>query len=568
MSAQRLVLVSGVANDAYSFIKAVDNILVSVYGWELVRRDLDANNDRSYWWRSEGEVKDKWMPLYCGLYADGGILRVFSASYKNPDTGAASDTMNSFFDTRIEDVNTQFNFWVSGNKDVVYLATQNNILRQHSLGFGYLNTFYPYKEDPYPAFIFGQRFTPDKFSDGDRIMAYTANRVYPRGGVSDGPFLTASSSGITGFYAAAHYSGLCSYAAPSPYDGRYAAFQPILYRTLSTSLKTNEVRGTFQNMWQIHGDVFTQGDIVAASGILTDVDTLVEDAKFVVYAENGTTDNTYIIGPILDFDSTQSLSYAYTFNSTFLELYLTADRGIERRGGSFRGGRVSSWRDRHIHPSDEVSGLDARNDAAQVTEANQPVPVEDVINNLPVVRFSSADSMYLTGEMDTDNDMTIIAVASYSSGSSRAPIFNVRGSAGGVDTLFSLEFNENSNDSATAVHIAGGGTNRVEYTGLSSGTPYILTTTVSGTDTSLYVNGFSGGSSVVDNSKGTAAAGTDLTYSLGVDLTSGGSVGTFFGDLDLAELLVYKKVLTNEQLQSIWCSLSERYNVAVSGTCP
>lgn len=566
MSAQRLVLVSGTADDGPSFMRALDNILVSVYGWELAYKGVDTSSDRYYWWRSEGEVRDRWMPLYCGIYADN-YLRVFTGTYKT-DTGAQSDVISNFPNSVIPETGSQFNFWVSGNKDVVYIASQNATLNQYTLGFGYLNTFYSYKEDPYPVFIFGQRQPTYNFADQDRILAYTADRSHPTGGVSGGPFLTPSASGISGYYRAPNYAWLCSYAAPSPYDGRYAAFQPILYRELSTSIKTNEVRGTFQNMWQIHGDVFTQGDIVAASGILTDVDTLVEDAKFVVYAENGVTGNTYIIGPILDFDSTQSLSYAYTFNSPFLELYLTADRGIERRGGSFRGGRVSSWRDRHIHPSDEVSGLDARNDAAQVTEANQPVPVEDVINNLPVVRFSSADSMHLTGEMDTDNDMTIIAVASYSSGSSRAPIFNVRGSAGGVDTLFSLEFNENSNDSATAVHIAGGGTDRVEYTGLSSGTPYILTTTVSGTDTSLYVNGFSGGSSVVDNSKGTAAAGADLTYSLGVDLTSGGAVGSAYGDLDIGELLVYKKVLTNEQLQSIWCSLSEKYNVAVSGTCP
>jgi hypothetical protein len=565
MSINNLTVVSGTATTEQDFIVALDNTLAHVFGWELVRKNSDSSSDRDYWFRSAGEQAGTYMPLYARVRGFSNALEFYTYSNLTA-AGVSSDEVYNSSVTKIS-ISTSFDFWISGNKDIFYVMVKGTTNNHFMGGVGYLDTPYTSAQDPLPAFSTGQGNATTLFT-GNRVRSYSAPSWWSShtGGALGGPFLdagTSTSSGVENTYIGTGNT-ILQYASPLQRDGRYMCTPVSLYIGLTTDLITSEFRGSLPNLWGMWGDSASMGGIVTASGININSDSVVSDANFIVMTEFNQDDNTYIIGPVDDYDISDR---GVPHSVGGVQLYLAADRGIERNGGAFTGGKVSNWRDQHYHPSLEAAYND-RNDGTQGTEANQPTPVEGVVNSKPVVRFVSGSSTNLTGTFSVDNDMTLFAVASYSNGSNRCPILNVRGDISSVDTLFSLEFNENSSNSATAVNIAAAGTDREEVTSLSSDTMYILTNTVSGTTTTLYVDGWDGSSSTITNTKGTVAAGpADLNYSIGVDKLSGGSNGTSFADADVAEVIVFDKYLTNEERQRVLCSLSQKYNITVSGSC-
>lgn len=565
MALNQLTIVSGTSSDEQGVAVGVNNALVHVFGWEQHYEAGNTSGDRDWWYRSEGETPERYMTLYGRVEGTGDYINMYGATYVNEGTGTASDQIFDNADHRIYTQGQAMDYWVVGNKDCVYVAIQRSSNTNQLAGIGYFETLYDYEVDPYPLYVFGQQGDTSKFSDTDRLDAYLCSAVMVAhgGGVSGGPFLGTIASGVSGPYRGQDNNGILSSSAPSPYDDRYTAIKPLFYR--SSGNQYSEVRGMLPFLWQIYGDVANTGAKITSSGVLYDGGPEVTDSTFFVFGEDGEVDNSYLIGPIQEYDLTDQKVPQSISN---LELYLMADKGIVRNGGSFRGGRVSDWRDQHRQPGDSTFISSERNDASQGTAGNQPTPIESVINDKPIVRFDSAGSHNMTGTIDVDNDMTIFAVASYADGTSQAPVFSVRGDISATDTMFTVQFNENSNNSATIVNIAGGGTDREEITGLSEGTMYILTNTVSGTDSTLYLNGWSGDSSTITDTKGTTGgSATDLNYYLGVDQVSGGSIGTNFADVDVAEVIVYDRILTTEELQDVWCMLYRKYGITVSGTC-
>lgn len=561
MAIGKLTVVSGTAATEQDFITAVDNILVQACGWELVVKVTNTATNRDFWWRSEGEVSGKYMPMFCSLQGTTDLVILEGATYVTA-AGVVSDLMNSAVEGRMSWPN-QRDYWVAGSKDYVHIFARDASNSHRSGGFGYLQTYYSKREDPYPVSVYGQSSATQTFAANNRVIAYTMQSLAMSmgDGAFGGGFLGTVGSGSANFFRADDFSTILQYNAPSIRDGRRSAFRIVPYLTNTVSLFTPEVRGEMPYLWQVWGAGLSIGNIITASGILWDSNEVTSSSEFIVTNEFNVNTNTFMIGPIEHFDN-QLISRPYKISS--LALYLNANVGIERNGGAFHGGRVSTWRDFSSHPSNQTPN---RRDAVQVTAGNQPEPRDSVINGCSVVTFSGAGQRYLTGTVPVANDMTLFAVASYSNGSSRTPIVNIRGNVTAQDTLFSIEFNENTNNSATIVNIGGGGTDRVQVTGLTSGQPYILTNTVSGTTSTLYLNGFSESSSDVNNTKGSVTGTATINYSVGVSLNSGGTTGSVFATANVAEVIVYNRYLTNQERQSIHCMLSQKYGVVVSGTC-
>lgn len=577
--------ISGTATDEQALVVCLDNFLVNTVGWELTYKYVDTVTERRYGFTSTGEESEiDRMQLYAQVSSASNTTTFFTYTWLAGEAESGVGNTDACYDgteTRIQPGSGYFDFWITANKDVFYIMIKRHDNNTRYLGgVGYLSSPYIFKEDPLPAFAMGQNGTADTFTNTFRVRAYGTHSQFTNytEGVGGGPFMDPSTTFSGGFSAYLGLSeGITGYVGLngiSARDGRLLADTIPLYRRETDSLVTNEgLRGYLPNIWNIHGSVDRPiGSFVVASGVnVFTKEFTYDDDVFIVMDELNSTNNTQMIGPITEFDTTsQSIPYTVGDGGRF-QLWLSAYLyGIEHNGEYFNyNGKVSNWRSQRFHPNDELS-LDSRNDASQSTLINQPRSVEEeaLFNSNSVVRFTSADSSNLTGTLLASNDITIFAVASYSNGSSRAPIISIRGDEPGVDTLFSLEFNENSSNSATTIMSAGGGTDREEIVSLSPNTAYILSATVSGTDTTLYVNGWDGNSSTVTNTKSNVAIGNyTLNYSIGVNKVAGGSNGTVFADADIAEVLVYRQSLTVEDRDKITCMLGNRYNITVSGSC-
>lgn len=582
----KLTTISGTATTEQGLVVVLDNFLCNIIGYERTYKYTDSSTDKTWGFTSRGEYSERErMDLYVlfDAVSDYMYFSVYTwlAGEDESGVGSTDQAINST-EGRVPIGSGSFDFWIMSNLDVVYIMLRRHDVNTRYLGgAGYLKSPYTYKEDPLPAFAFGQNSSLDTFENTYRVRSYSTDSTWTgyTEGAGGGPFMDPSTttSGESTNYIGLGNTSLNTYYGPtqkSTFENRLLATPVTLYRPYTASLITNEgMRGHLPNLWHIYGDATRQiGGYITGSGINAFTGEIEEDETFIIMDELNQVDNTQIMGPILNFDMTgHSVPYTVGDAGRF-QLWLSSFYYSMRHNNNYfdHNGHISNWRDQHFHPADETATASIRNDAAQATLANQPRTVQDVasFNTNPAVRFSSSDSSNLTSTVLISNDITVFAVASYSNGSSRAPIINIRGDVSSVDTLFSLEFNENSSNSATAVMNAGGGTDREEFGYLLADTSYILTATVSGTDTTLYVNGWSGGSSTITDTKSNVAAGNyTLNYSMGVNKVSGGSNGTVFSDADVSEVMVYRQALTEEEKQTIVCMLGDRYNITVSGTC-
>ena len=106
--------------------------------------------------------------------------------------------------------------------------------------------------------------------------------------------------------------------------------------------------------------------------------------------------------------------------------------------GVSSGGAVATWSD--------VSGHG--NDAAQSTAAQRPTYVAGALNGLPVVRFNSAASTYLSLSRPVQDDFTVLCVYRSSQGVGTGTAFFqgaglVNGEVGGVTDDFGMSLNAN-----------------------------------------------------------------------------------------------------------------------------
>ena len=555
MAVGQYLLTSGIAGPTeQDTLDRLDEFMTGGLGWNRVDIVSDTGSDNDRVWYSEGENPGKYMPLWVRCRANGNDLIFSGYTFWNQSTSTGSDEISNATELQVPNANAADEYVFVGNKDAVYVSIrQNGSGESHLGGFGYWDTLYSASEDPYPLWVTGQNALADTFFDTFRVRSY---------GYDTNGFLAAASTvsgGSVGFVGR-NMDFLVSLATPNPRDGRHLMLKTPFYRERSRTegdipgAVSHEIRGELPGLFQISGTNFVTFDRLTASGVSVG-DAIpgneAGEGNFVVSRSDAV--NAYSIGPVIDYSPEPP-------KIDNLELWLHGGAVQRRGGGDQQGGGVSHW----------IDLSENENSAVQTTEADQPGAGDGpTFNDNPVVLFD--DSNHLTGTISAVNDYTAFVVADYNVGTTRQPLFYIRGAVSSNDYIFALEFNNGANNTAE-VNVQSDDSPLEEdnerSATLTAGTPYVVSAVVSGSLTSLYVNGDSDGSSTIADTKTTIAGSTTLNYGVGTTLNSSGNPdGTAEHDGTIAEVIVYSRALTNEEHQTIICYLGEKYGITVSGTC-
>ena len=211
---------------------------------------------------------------------------------------------------------------------------------------------------------------------------------------------------------------------------------------------------------------------------------------------------------------------------------------------------VSTW------PDSTTNGLDA----AQGVAGRQPVYRTGIANGLPVVRFSPAvtpDYMDIPEFMDSANPAVFVVTQTTSTATNQR-LFNDMGS------VFAQWLWVGVNGSNAAfIGTRDIDNDQISMIGVSLGQFRILF---------MQVNG----QTVTWSQDGTATSGSNSAYDS--YNWNGGIAGPRIGttansatgnpvDGDIAEVIVYKSILTDLERQSVECHLSLKYAISVAQTC-
>ena len=556
----RLTLVSGTYTNIEDFMHTMNNITSNVFGWQYITPHSDTSSNRGFYHKTEGEIPGRFTPYYGMIRGAASIL--YTSMYTHiSDAGVTSDI--SYRNSPAPDT---CNFSVSGNKDVIYVMIYKSNNTNNVLGsIGYLDTPYTFKQDPCPGFVSGQSSENALYGANatTNVLSYGVETIDAAisDGVGGGKFLSPSSavSGTTTIYRT-NTSSITKYAAPSVRDGKYLCVSAALYLKKTVTSKNHEIRGTLPNFYFSWGVAFDTGTIIRGSGLNVFSGNAVDEDRFVVIVGGHASNNTRFLGPIDEYDLSEQ---AIPQNMYGLKLYFTSESGRVREGAVFSGGRISRIYDQSEHPSSVSTGATSKNDASQAVIANMPYTLENQSNGRSVINFVSSLSTKLTGTVAINNDMTIFVVASYSTGTDRAPLLTIRGNISGQDTEFSINFNNGTNNSVSCINTGAGTIDKYEIPTLSSDTYYVITSSVSGNDTTFFLNGDDTNASAVTNLKGTVPSSATLNYSLGSNLVSGGGAGSVYADANIAEIIVYDRHLTDTERRDIRVSLGTKHNITV-----
>ncbi len=238
--------------------------------------------------------------------------------------------------------------------------------------------------------------------------------------------------------------------------------------------------------------------------------------------------------------SARALTTASPVNSSAdLVLWLdsTSDKSFDDNVAN--GSSVANWYDLNNQSA-------TKNNATQVTPGNQPVYTTKVINGLPAVVFSSANSSFMSfdGSALVNRNYSIFIVEERSSGKNNNTL--IGNSASGSNGVF-LRYSS----SAGLRHSHGGGGN---YTGTiasySSPIARVLSFTHNGSNGVTYVNGVQ------------LATGS-LSY---VTSFSNAAIGFFSGagnyyDGNIGEIIIFNRLFNNLERQSIEDCLRQKWGI-------
>jgi len=530
-------------------LNQLDSFVTGALGWTKIDEYTVSATDERRIWYSEGEVPGKYAPMYLLVFT--GTTWITFAAYTSwdPVTHTGNDLCYDSTETRIHNQTAADDYVFCGNKDFIFASVRLDSNGSSYLGGGgYWDTFYTPEQDPYPMLVFGQNGNTDTFATTARVRSYAYD---PEGFLEP----VSTHSGANAVYVAEDRNYLTSIAAPNVRDNRHLMLKQDFYTQRSRTdggipgMLTHEQRGEIPGLYQFHGSYFIAHERVVASGISIGdgiAGNEVGQGDWIVF--KGTAANTYAIGPVVDWEQ-----HPNTIPN--IELWLKAG-AYHLDGGSVRGLVDLSVNTNH---------------ATQTAVAQQPLPIssEAIFNGEPVARFDGDD--YLTGTLSVVTDYTLFVVADYVAGPSRRPLLHIRGDVSGDDTIFALDFNTTVSGSAQVTAQSDGSPLLIDterYSGLASNTPYIVSAVVSGTTTTLYVNGDPTASSTIADTRISVAGNTELNYAIGATLNSAGSVdGVARHEGNIAEVIVYARDLTDEEHQSVVCYLGDKYGVTVSGTC-
>lgn len=544
---------SGLAGpDEQATIVHLDAFITGALGWQRLDSFQANATDTSLVWRSHGEVPGKYAPIYFRAQAVGNDIRFSTYTYWNQVAHTGNDEIAEVTELQVPNDNATGpdEYVFCGNKDFVYVSIRLDSNGTCYLGGGgYWDTYYTAEQDPYPMAVFGQNAAADLFSTTSRVRSY----AYTPGGYLN---VAATYSGSNTVYNAQDRSFLTAVGAPNKRDGRYLMLKQDFYTTRAQTAGTvpgmiaHETRGELPGLYQFYGADFIAHERIVASGISIGdgiTGNQVGQGDWVVIRSSTT--NTYAIGPTISWDQVPN-------TIPNIELWLGAGAYHEEEGGGITG---------------LIDLSTNTNEAVQTTTAQQPQPVSSGTNynGAPIAAFSS--TQHLTGTLSYVDNYTAFAVADYSSSSQRSPILNIRGAVSANDTILSLEFNPSVNNTAEVTSRTDDAPAELDverYSGLVQDTPYIISAVVSGTTTTLYVNGDATGSATVTDTRVSTPGNTELSYAIGATLDASGSVdGVAKHSGNIAEVVVYARNLTAEEHQSVICYLGNKYAITVSGTC-
>lgn len=205
------------------------------------------------------------------------------------------------------------------------------------------------------------------------------------------------------------------------------------------------------------------------------------------------------------------------------------------------GAAVSSWAD---------SGPGGFT-ATQATAAARPTFQTGQINGKPVVRFDGVDDGLVSGASSSHPETTIFAVVRPSTVTATG-IYSVRAGSGSGALIFRIR-DTKINFGYQAVTQAAFGT-----TSLAANASRVITGSYSDSanTTAYYLDGSADGGSTAETTSLTAG----LTSAIGME--PGQSARYFVGDI--AEIIIYSRVLTASERAEVHSYLQDRYAIAVS----
>lgn len=209
-----------------------------------------------------------------------------------------------------------------------------------------------------------------------------------------------------------------------------------------------------------------------------------------------------------------------------------------------------------------VDSSSSNNNLTQGVLANRPTYQTSVVNGLSAVRFDGA-TQYLTASLGALNAPITVAIVSYFAQANQPAgdfdyIFNL-GTAGGANTSLSIAKSGNGWVSGTDVYYNYDGAATFVGPTMNGQTweIHIVTHDTAATFHSYYMNGTAQG--VADTS---GAVATDGTL----------DIGRFIGNNhylngDIADFMVFSKVLSTTERQQLECYLATKFNITVATSC-
>lgn len=198
------------------------------------------------------------------------------------------------------------------------------------------------------------------------------------------------------------------------------------------------------------------------------------------------------------------------------------------------------------------------NNATETVSGNQPTYVTNAMSGLPVVRFNSANSTYMTFTRPISNNFTMTFVYQSSQGIGTGTQFYqgaglVNGEVGGVTDDFGTSLNANG------YILAGTGnpdTSLMSGSGLNDGRPHVVTfkRTQSSGALVLYIDG----SQVSTGTGGTQSLAAPGQLTLGAQQTLNNYLSG-----DIAEVQIFKKALTDAERQALESGLISEYAIGL-----
>lgn len=212
-----------------------------------------------------------------------------------------------------------------------------------------------------------------------------------------------------------------------------------------------------------------------------------------------------------------------------LRVHLDSDSGITKDGGDL----VSNWADQGING----------NDVVQATGTNQPLWVDAVINSRPVVRFDGVDNYLSRGLAGSAfSKLTLIIVCRPRDASATVGIFSW--AAGLGDTAPFIIIQRNSTD--VRFYVNGGYQFTVAH---ATDATHLYVLTWDGATWTLYTDGGSG------STYSGGGSGNSTSIILG-----NGYAGYAF--VEIPELMIYSRVLSTTERQTLETTLKSEYGIA------